>query len=969
MDREITQWYPFVEWSLPNWNYIGNPFDVVAYAIFKHEESGEVRKTPMFYDQLNQWKFRFTGTRLGKWTFTTQSDYPDLDGKSGVVQVVPNPNPNAHGFVSHLQEKWAWQGTDEVFVPQFVMYDHPGIYYNQPRMIDDDIRTFFVEHGFNGFHTNVRCRWFDIDEEKSSRIRNPEPNPDQRTFEALELLITKAHAAGGLVHIWAWGDEQREQTPKRWGLNGEVDKRLIRYIAARLGPVPGWTMGYGFDLDEWVTEQDLQRWHQYFYSNSGWKHLLGARDASPNTAADSLGQIYEGLDYAAYEHHRPTYDDYVRALNRRPGKPVFSEDRFRVRFPLSYPEKDYNEELTRRGLYLSTMAGGVANIWGNNHPDGWREGEGSQPYNHPEWIQTWRLCFRDRFLRDMIRDNRITDGVGLRTPDFRHTVFYKENTDQIEVDLSRIPGPLPAVAVNTVLKYDEVSMGILHPGKHALALPGPSDWFIAVGYFGHRPIFSEKTKEVGLNLWDHRDVGGWHGTYVCDFDNDGFEDMFMTSHGIGWKNETGENALFRNLGDGRFENVARSSGLFTGLHGRLSRELHGASWFDYDNDGDFDIYLPTTDTFIDDNLYSGFDEVFRNNGDGTFSNFSTELALPRLNYSRRGGLALDIENDGDLDLIFVNAATERTENQKKRTPADNYRCVYVNDAGRFVLEYRGIDYLKWSEGITSGDFDNDGDVDVFIANNEPDRGEHAALILWENDGHGFFKWKRDAFPPSKEPIINGSVTLGDVDNDGDLDVYFLNGLYINEHGRFVHRAQLGGDSEHMFFADLDNDADLDLVTGGIFWNDGKGNFVRDDLGISLMTEDGKYYARGAIDLDYDNDGDLDLIINTSDRDRPYLRFYENELNNGNHWLRLKLYGKDGQAGCPGARVWVYSDSDNLIGYREVTTATGFVCGPSPTQHFGLGKHDRVDVKVRWLSGEEKWLRRVAADQSIVIRSD
>lgn len=304
LDRVGEQYRPFIEWSLDNPTHSGNPYDLVATATFVHGESLESRTTEMFYSGGDTWRFRFTGTQTGEWTFTTSSSDPDLNGHGGTVTIDPNPDPDAHGFVKKFGEKWGWQGTEEAFVPQLVMYDNPVHYHDAPAKIDADVQTFLVEHGFNGFHTCVYCRWFDINEDRYDSIDVPDPDP--RTFEALELLITRTHAAGGLVHIWAWGDESRHMTPIKWGKNESEDRRLQRYIAARLGPLPGWTMGYGFDCDEWVVEDDLLLWHEYMHQHFGWSHFLGARDRNPNQPSDPLTQIYEGLDYSGYEHHRPS---------------------------------------------------------------------------------------------------------------------------------------------------------------------------------------------------------------------------------------------------------------------------------------------------------------------------------------------------------------------------------------------------------------------------------------------------------------------------------------------------------------------------------------------------------------------------------------------------------------------------------------------------------------------------------------
>jgi hypothetical protein len=475
LDRTVSQWLPFLEWSVENPIFHGNPYDLIATVDFIHPESGEKRTTGMFYAGNDTWKFRFTGTLSGRWVFMTSSVDADLDGKYGSVYVAPNPG--APGFVTQFGNKWGKQGLDKAFVPQLVMYANPCEYHDNPAKIDADIKTFLLDHGFDGFHTSVHCRWFDIDQERSLDIHNNNPNPDLRTFEALELLIIKVHAAGGMVHIWAWGDEARKQTPLKWGINGRVDKRLQRYIAARLGPLPGWTMGYGFDLWEWVNGDQLSEWHNYLHSQLGWPHLLGAR-ASKN----QLNQLSESLDYSGYEQHRPDYQKYVETINSRPHKPSFSEDRFRVRFPSPYPDKDYTFEMTRRGLWQSTMAGGVANIWGYL-PEGRSNELGSAPYPQSEWIKTYAVFFENRFLEDWVRDNSITNGVCLKVPGETQYVFYREDASSIAMELSGMAAPQKAVAVDTRKPYQEIDIGVLSPKDQKWNAPYPSDWAIAVGAF------------------------------------------------------------------------------------------------------------------------------------------------------------------------------------------------------------------------------------------------------------------------------------------------------------------------------------------------------------------------------------------------------------------------------------------------------------------------------------------------------
>ena len=457
-----------VEWKFENPGYEGNPYDLVAGSVFTHKNTGRKIKTELFYDASDTWKLRFTGTQTGQWDFVTQSSDPDLNGLKGRANILSNPG--VPGFITNYGSKWGRLGTNEAFLPQYVMYCDPDKFHRKPDRIDADIREFFVRHGFNGFHIAVLCRWFDFEKTRSNEITAADPNPDPRTFEALELLLSKVHAAGGVVHIWAWGDEQRRMTPKKWGLNGKVDRRLQRYICARLGPLPGWSMGYGFDLQEWVDDKDLKLWHEYMHEYLGWPHYLGGR-------APDLTQIYAGLDYSSYQQHRPNYDMYVKAIEQYPDKPTFLEDRFRVRKNV-YPEKDYDFDMTRRGLWHSTMAGGAANIWGNllnPRPDGV-----SHPYPNKHQVHTWSKFWKTRFKKQMLRDNSITDGVCLKVPG-KLLVFYREDTDSIKMDLGELKGMFNAVAVDTKSPYKEIEITDLKPDTdQLLKAPHRSDWAIAV---------------------------------------------------------------------------------------------------------------------------------------------------------------------------------------------------------------------------------------------------------------------------------------------------------------------------------------------------------------------------------------------------------------------------------------------------------------------------------------------------------
>ena len=237
-------------------------------------------------------------------------------------------------------------------------------------------------------------------------------------------------------------------------------------------------MSYGFDLWEWTDDKQLTTWHRYLHNHLGWPHMLGARSQK-----HALTQLSEAMDYASYEQHRPDFDTYVQSFEKRPSKPSFSEDRFRIRDSPQHAEKDYDEVMTRRGLWHSAMAGGVANIWGNliSSDVNAQNREGSFPYPNPHWIKTYAEFFKDRFHLDLERDNTITDGVCLRRPGGSEFLFYREEAESIRMDLSSMPSRTLAVAVDVLKPYHEIDLGPLKPKAQTWQAPYRSDWAIAVG--------------------------------------------------------------------------------------------------------------------------------------------------------------------------------------------------------------------------------------------------------------------------------------------------------------------------------------------------------------------------------------------------------------------------------------------------------------------------------------------------------
>ncbi|MFK7891239.1 MAG: Ig-like domain-containing protein [Granulosicoccus sp.] len=456
-----------ITYDNPDWS--GNPFDLLATATFTHTVSGAQRKAEFFFNGDRRWTVRFVADQTGIWRFTTASNDADLNNHSGTVAVTDSAH---EGFVVGRGDKWTFSASGRAFVPQYVMAASLKRFARDPGKISRDLNTFVGEHGFTGFHIRGYCHWFKVEHDRCSNIAANERDPDLRTFEVIERIIQETSARGGATHIWMYGDNSRVQNPGRWGFNGVADQRLQRYLAARLGALPGWTIGYGYDVFEWATRGQIDTWFNYLQDRMMYPHLAGAR-ANKN----EIMQLTETVTYSAYEQHRASYADYRRAIQDRPSKPSFSEDRFRV--DEQYPDKDYTFGQTRRGMWHSTMAGGVANIWGNlQFDEGGSYDEGSRVYPNSDQLKIYADFIVPRFRSDFQVCNELTDGLCLRNPGHSRYLFYKENASSVSLDLKNISGSASFLAMDT--QTGTTRRGVLQAGQHTWSAPYRSDWVIDV---------------------------------------------------------------------------------------------------------------------------------------------------------------------------------------------------------------------------------------------------------------------------------------------------------------------------------------------------------------------------------------------------------------------------------------------------------------------------------------------------------
>jgi hypothetical protein len=488
------------------------------------------------------------------------------------------------------------------------------------------------------------------------------------------------------------------------------------------------------------------------------------------------------------------------------------------------------------------------------------------------------------------------------------------------------------------------------------------------------------------------------GLAIFDYDGDGDVDVYFLNGAPlrGTKVDVpSKNALYRNDGDFRFADVTDEAGV-----GDTGFGL-GVAVGDYDNDGDLDLYL---------NNY-GPNVMYRNNGDGTFADATAQTGTGNGHRVGAGACFLDMDRDGDLDL-FVSNYVRFSYDMRGPTTWRGYPVypspetydadpdtLYRNEGDGTFTDVSGPSgiaaHAGWGMGTVCADYDNDGDTDVFVAN------DSSRNFLYENDGTGKFQEvglsAGVACDMSGDSHASMGAACGDYDNDGWLDFHVtsyqreLATLYRNLGGGLFDDVTLttgadAGTYENVTwgngFVDFDNDGHRDLfIARGhlmdnveqyddstsylarnvLLINTGDGRFVdvSDHCGDGMQV---KLSSRGAAFDDLDNDGDLDVVVLNSRREPTILR---NELQGDHHWIRIRLRGVKTNRDGVGARVKVVAA--DLTQVDEVHSGHGYQSHYGLQLHFGLGNRPQVDrVEVRWIGGGIDVLEKVAADRLITI---
>jgi enediyne biosynthesis protein E4 len=460
----------------------------------------------------------------------------------------------------------------------------------------------------------------------------------------------------------------------------------------------------------------------------------------------------------------------------------------------------------------------------------------------------------------------------------------------------------------------------------------------------HRLYRNELVERRTLRFTDVTDVSGLGGTSygmgvaTGDYDNDGDQDLYVTA--------LGPDTLYRNNDDGTFTDVTAAAGVGD------DRWSTAATFVDYDRDGDLDLFVVNYLDFSPTNNKQCFDpagtrdycgprsyrpvpdRLFRNEGDGRFTDVTEAAGISKADGAGLGVATGDYNGDGWLDLYVANDATPNQlwMNQKNGT--------FVDEGVLAGVAFSGAGSPEGSMGIASGDYDRDGDEDLFVTNII---GE--TFALYTNDGRGGFDDTR--VQSSLAPLTAGFTGFGtdwiDYDNDGWLDLFVANGA-VN-----IIEGQRGKPVPYR-------------MRNQLFRNQGTGTFVE------TSAKAGPEFARAEVSRaavfgDIDNDGGTDVLV-TNNNGPVWL--WLNQLGGDVSWLQVRL--DNGPANRLGVGSLVHIDRPGVpTRIRRVRTDGSYLSASDPTLHFGLGEwRGPVTVRVDWPGGSSEQWTIPTVDQRIVL---
>lgn len=438
---------------------------------------------------------------------------------------------------------------------------------------------------------------------------------------------------------------------------------------------------------------------------------------------------------------------------------------------------------------------------------------------------------------------------------------------------------------------------------------------------------------------------GWAmGIAVADYDNDGYDDLYVTCFG--------PNKLYHNRGDGTFEDVAAKAGVGDG------RFSTGAAWGDYDRDGHLDLFVANyVDFKLTDlpkfgkgalcqyrnipvqcgprGLPGAGDTLYHNNGDGTFTDVSKKARVddPQ-GYYGLGVMWTDFDDDGWPDIIVANDATPNYAYRNNHDGTFTEMGLMLGVA----VDENGAE--QGSMGISIGDYDRDGRLDLVITN----FADQYTTFYHKNADGAFSDLSRSTKTvDASRSYVGWGVKLFDFDNDGWLDLLVVNGHVYPQ----IEGAYPGGQyrQRKLLYRNL---------------RDGTFAEIAAQMGVALME---RRASRGAAFGDFDEDGDIDVIIN--DLDGPPMLLRNDGGAQAGHWLSLKLVGTKSNRNAVGAKVSL--TSGGLTQIDEVHSGDSYLSHSDWRLHFGLADATAVEtITIRWPSGAVEKLAKVPANQTVTI---
>ena len=445
--------------------------------------------------------------------------------------------------------------------------------------------------------------------------------------------------------------------------------------------------------------------------------------------------------------------------------------------------------------------------------------------------------------------------------------------------------------------------------------------------------FTDVTADAGCG-----DTGYGMAAAAGDIDNDGDPDLYVANFG--------QDNLYRNNGDGTFTNITKAAGINNTFWSIA------AVFLDYDIDGDLDIFVVNYliyDTSMPITYYKGTvgyghprsyagtpDVLYRNNGDGTFTNVANTAGLVNPSEGRgMAAIAFDYDNDRYPDIYVAN---DTSRNFLYHNNGDGT----FTDVGLFLgVGYDENGIAEGSMGVDCGDYNHDGLLDIIVANSEK-----ATLYKLHDPGNDGFYFTEATVESKLQqptlPMVGFSPLFLDYDNDAFLDIFSANG-----HPQAVIE-QL---TDYEKYAQPDQ----------LFHNNGDGTFS------DVSQTSGAYFSeelvgRAAASADYDNDGDVDIVIMNSNQHAILLK---NEGGNRNNWINIRLVGKYNNRDGIGSKVIVNAGDVRQI--AEVKSGSSYASGSDLRLLFGLGDAERIEsIQVKWQNGSEQNLENVGINQLLTI---